>query len=454
MPGPASRPDTTAALERGSGSGSGGGRQPSGSRGASRGRDRTPGQPGQDAADRRTRLDEVLVAVARAARRELDHRLGHAVAGAAHDGRPTRSSSTRSARRTSSRSPRPARRSRGASRPRSRTHHLLRAARGTGHPLHDAAAHLRHRQPVRSSCRAPECRSTPTRRTPAHRCGSSCSSASDRPCCWSGCSSRSPGGRVAAPGVCSARSAARGRRCTARSRGRAPRSPTSPASTTSRARSPRSSTSCAIRRSTGGSARRSRGASCCPVRRAAARPCSPGRSPARRRCRSSRSPPRSSSRRSSASGPAGCATCSIRPRRWLRRSIFIDELDSIGRARGGAQSLGGNDEREQTLNQILTEMDGFTGTEGIVVLAATNRPEILDPALLRPGRFDRRVTVSPPDLAGRRQILAVHTRDVPLAPDVDLDRHRRGHPRDGRRRPGEPGQRGGPARRPPRPRHG
>ena len=100
--------------------------------------------------------------------------------------------------------------------------------------------------------------------------------------------------------------------------------------------------------------------------------------------------------------------------------IFIDELDAIGRARGGAQSLGGNDEREQTLNQILTEMDGFTGTEGVVVLAATNRPEILDPALLRPGRFDRRVTVSPPDLAGRRQILAVHTRDVPLAPDVDL----------------------------------
>ena len=86
--------------------------------------------------------------------------------------------------------------------------------------------------------------------------------------------------------------------------------------------------------------------------------------------------------------------------------VFIDELDAIGRARGGAQSLGGNDEREQTLNQILTEMDGFTGTEGVVVLAATNRPEILDPALLRPGRFDRRVTVSPPDLAGRRQILA------------------------------------------------
>jgi cell division protease FtsH len=100
--------------------------------------------------------------------------------------------------------------------------------------------------------------------------------------------------------------------------------------------------------------------------------------------------------------------------------IFIDELDAIGRARGGAQSIGGHDEREQTLNQILTEMDGFTGSEGVVVLAATNRPEILDPALLRPGRFDRRVTVSPPDLTGRRQILEVHSRGVPLAPDVDL----------------------------------
>jgi cell division protease FtsH len=100
--------------------------------------------------------------------------------------------------------------------------------------------------------------------------------------------------------------------------------------------------------------------------------------------------------------------------------IFIDELDAIGRARGGS-SGGGYDEREQTLNQILTEMDGFTGTEGVVVLAATNRPEILDSALLRPGRFDRRVTVSAPDQRGRRQILAVHTRGVPLAPGIDLD---------------------------------
>jgi cell division protease FtsH len=101
--------------------------------------------------------------------------------------------------------------------------------------------------------------------------------------------------------------------------------------------------------------------------------------------------------------------------------IFIDELDAVGRARGGATSVGGHDEREQTLNQILTEMDGFTGTEGVVVLGATNRPEILDSALLRPGRFDRRLTISPPDQAGRRAILEVHVRNVPLAEDVDLD---------------------------------
>jgi len=100
--------------------------------------------------------------------------------------------------------------------------------------------------------------------------------------------------------------------------------------------------------------------------------------------------------------------------------IFIDELDAIGRQRGGGASLGGHDEREQTLNQILTEMDGFTGSEGVIVLAATNRPEILDSALLRPGRFDRRVFVNPPDAAGRELILGVHTRRVPLAPDVDL----------------------------------
>src|SRR5712691_4536455 len=99
--------------------------------------------------------------------------------------------------------------------------------------------------------------------------------------------------------------------------------------------------------------------------------------------------------------------------------IFIDELDAIVRARGTG-SFGGNDEREQTLNQILTEMDGFSSREGVIVLAATNRPDVLDQALLRPGRFDRRVTVNPPDKLGRESILKVHIRDVPLASDVDL----------------------------------
>jgi cell division protease FtsH len=102
--------------------------------------------------------------------------------------------------------------------------------------------------------------------------------------------------------------------------------------------------------------------------------------------------------------------------------IFIDELDAIGRSRQGSISINsGNDEREQTLDQILTEMDGFESVEAVVVLAATNRPEILDPALLRPGRFDRRVSVQPPDRAGRRKILDVHTRALPLADTVDLD---------------------------------
>jgi cell division protease FtsH len=102
--------------------------------------------------------------------------------------------------------------------------------------------------------------------------------------------------------------------------------------------------------------------------------------------------------------------------------IFIDELDAIGRVRGAGGSFGGHDEREQTLNQILTEMDGFDPSVGVIVISATNRPEVLDPALLRPGRFDRRVAVQPPDTIGRRKILEVHTRSVPLAHDVDLDR--------------------------------
>jgi cell division protease FtsH len=102
--------------------------------------------------------------------------------------------------------------------------------------------------------------------------------------------------------------------------------------------------------------------------------------------------------------------------------IFIDELDAIGRSRAGSVAVtGSNDEREQTLDQILTEMDGFESTVAVVVLGATNRPEILDQALLRPGRFDRRVAVQPPDRSGRQKILVVHTRSMPLAEDVDLD---------------------------------
>jgi cell division protease FtsH len=104
--------------------------------------------------------------------------------------------------------------------------------------------------------------------------------------------------------------------------------------------------------------------------------------------------------------------------------VFVDELDAVGRSRtaGAAGFSGGNDEREQTLNQILTEMDGFDASTGVIVIGATNRPEVLDQALLRPGRFDRRVAVQPPDRTGREQILRVHTRGVPLAPEVDLGR--------------------------------
>jgi cell division protease FtsH len=101
--------------------------------------------------------------------------------------------------------------------------------------------------------------------------------------------------------------------------------------------------------------------------------------------------------------------------------IFIDELDAIGRSRSSGQTSGSNDEREQTLNQILTEMDGFTGNEGVIVLGATNRPEVLDSALLRPGRFDRRITVQAPDQDGRLKILQVHTRKVPLKDPSDLE---------------------------------
>ncbi|MFI5293528.1 MAG: ATP-dependent zinc metalloprotease FtsH [Thermodesulfovibrionales bacterium] len=107
--------------------------------------------------------------------------------------------------------------------------------------------------------------------------------------------------------------------------------------------------------------------------------------------------------------------------------IFIDEIDAVGRHRGAGLG-GGHDEREQTLNQLLVEMDGFEGTEGVIIIAATNRPDVLDPALLRPGRFDRQVVVSLPDVKGRLEILKVHTRNIPLDEKVDLDKIARGTP--------------------------
>src|SRR5881296_2064110 len=107
--------------------------------------------------------------------------------------------------------------------------------------------------------------------------------------------------------------------------------------------------------------------------------------------------------------------------------IFIDEIDAVGRLRGAGLG-GGHDEREQTLNQLLVEMDGFDTTEGVILIAATNRPDVLDPALLRPGRFDRQITVNRPDVRGRSEILKVHTKKVPLAKDVDLEVISRGTP--------------------------
>ena len=107
--------------------------------------------------------------------------------------------------------------------------------------------------------------------------------------------------------------------------------------------------------------------------------------------------------------------------------IFIDEIDAVGRLRGAGLG-GGHDEREQTLNQLLVEMDGFDTTEGVILIAATNRPDVLDPALLRPGRFDRQVVVDRPDVKGRTEILNVHTKKVPVAADVDLSKIARGTP--------------------------
>ncbi|MEM9065591.1 MAG: ATP-dependent zinc metalloprotease FtsH [Planctomycetota bacterium] len=108
--------------------------------------------------------------------------------------------------------------------------------------------------------------------------------------------------------------------------------------------------------------------------------------------------------------------------------IFLDEIDAVGRRRGGGFSTGGHDEREQTLNAILVEMDGFSSTEGVIVVAATNRPDVLDPALTRPGRFDRQIAVPLPDVVGRMEILKVHATKVKLGPDVDIEKLARGTP--------------------------
>ena len=126
--------------------------------------------------------------------------------------------------------------------------------------------------------------------------------------------------------------------------------------------------------------------------------------------------------------------------------IFIDEIDAVGRHRGAGLG-GGHDEREQTLNQLLVEMDGFESNEGVILMAATNRPDVLDPALLRPGRFDRRVVVNRPDVRGREGILEVHTRKIPLAGRRRHQRPRARHRGLHRRRPRQPGQRSGAQRR-------
>ena len=116
-----------------------------------------------------------------------------------------------------------------------------------------------------------------------------------------------------------------------------------------------------------------------------------------------------------------CVIFSTPQTRCAPAIIFIDEIDAVGRQRGAGLG-GGHDEREQTLNQLLVEMDGFSNSQGIIVIAATNRPDVLDPALLRPGRFDRRITVNYPDVKGRQEILAVHAKHKTFEPDVDFEK--------------------------------
>src|ERR1700682_6001091 len=196
--------------------------------------------------------------------------------------------------------------------------------------------------------------------------------------------------------------------------------------------SPRSSSSSSSRRNSPRSAPAFRKASSWLGRPGQARRCSPRPWPGRPGCPSSASRAPSSSRCSSASVPRECVQifCAVGPSRvrdlfdQAKKNspciVFVDEIDAVGRQRGAGLG-GGHDEREQTLNQLLVEMDGFDTNTHVIVIAATNRPDVLDPALLRPGRFDRHVTLDRPDIRGRRQVLDVHVRNKPLEAAVDLD---------------------------------
>ena len=211
----------------------------------------------------------------------------------------------------------------------------------------------------------------------------------------------------------------------------------------------RSRSSSRTRRSSRPSAPRSPRACCSTARPAPARRCSPAPSPARRACRSTRSPAPTSSRCSSASAPRRVRDLFEQAKANAPAIVFVDEIDAVGRHRGAGLG-GGHDEREQTLNQLLVEMDGFDVKGGVILIAATNRPDILDPALLRPGRFDRQIAVDRPDLQRP-------PRDPRGARQGQADR--RGHRPDGlrppharlhRRRPGQRAQRGRAADRPQR----
>ena len=209
----------------------------------------------------------------------------------------------------------------------------------------------------------------------------------------------------------------------------------------------RSSTSCTTRRSTPPSARSCPRARCSSALPAPAKPCWPRPLRARRTFRSSPSPARSLWKCSSASARPSVRDLFKQAHEKAPCIVFIDEIDAIGKKRDGA-GMGGNDEREQTLNQLLTEMDGFDGNKGVVILAATNRPESLDPALLRPGRFDRRIPVELPDLQGRDgHPQGTRARRSSMADDIDFHAIARATAGASRRGAGQHRQRGRAARR-------